>query len=303
MQLFFAPLQGYTDAAYRRIHHEVIGGIDEYYTPFIRWEKDGLRRKDLRDIDPQRCMDVPTVPQVIANGRDEFAHLCDAVQALGWRRIDLNMGCPFPMQSRAGRGSGILPHPDRVREIADEMLCRPEVCFSVKMRLGQEHPDEIRTLLPILDAMPLTHVTLHPRIGLQQYKGVPDLEAFARVYEQLHHPLIYNGDIRSRSQAECILRQYPRLKGLMLGRGLLSTPWMMQDTEHCHGEKLMEMHRRYYQHAITTYQGDAQILSHLQSFWEYPSIHLDRKTYKQIKKARTLNEYGPVVRNLEIQLA
>ncbi len=191
----FAPLQGYTDAIYRRAHHECVGGIDEYYTPFVRIEKGEVRRKDLRDADPAANEGVPTVPQVIAKDGDEFARLCDALQEQGWERIDLNMGCPFPMQVKAGRGSGLLQQPEQVEEILQEMQKRPEVTFSVKMRLGQESEEEGLTVLPIINEMPLVHVTLHPRLGRQQYKGTPDREAFMRLMEEGTHPIVYNGDI------------------------------------------------------------------------------------------------------------
>ena len=175
----FAPLQGYTDCVYRRAHCEVAGGVDEYYTPFVRLEGGEPRRKDLRDIDSGRNDGVPTVPQVIARDREEFARLCDAVQSAGWRRVDLNMGCPFPMQVKAGRGCGLLMQEERLAEIAEEMGQRGEVIFSVKMRLGQEDAEECMRLVPIVNEMPLEHVTMHPRLGKQQYKGLPDREAFA----------------------------------------------------------------------------------------------------------------------------
>ena len=51
--IHFAPLQGYTDDVYRRIHHELMGGIQTYYTPFLRMEGGGVRSKDMRDIRPE----------------------------------------------------------------------------------------------------------------------------------------------------------------------------------------------------------------------------------------------------------
>ncbi len=191
----FAPLQGYTDAIYRRAHHECVGGVDEYYTPFVRIEKGEIRKKDLRDTDPTVNEGVPTVPQVIAKDGDEFSRLCDALQGQGWGRIDLNMGCPFPMQVKAGHGNGLLQRPEHVEEILREMQKRPEVSFSVKMRLGQESEEEGLRVMPIINEMPLVHVTLHPRLGRQQYKGVADKEAFMRFMEGCQHPMVYNGDV------------------------------------------------------------------------------------------------------------
>lgn len=293
----FAPLQGYTDAVYRRAHHECVGGIDEYYTPFVRIEKGEVRRKDLRDADPAANEGVPTVPQVIAKDGDEFARLCDALQEQGWERIDLNMGCPFPMQVKAGRGSGLLQQPEQVEEILQEMQKRPEVTFSVKMRLGQESEEEGLTVLPIINEMPLVHVTLHPRLGRQQYKGVADKEAFMRFMEGCQHPMVYNGDVvelkmengKWKIGADAI--DSTKLKGVMIGRGLMVRPWMLSDKEP--HTVIKNMHKRIYRHAVENLCGDRQILSRLQAFWEYMDI--DCKQKKAVLKNTTLSRYNEVV--------
>ena len=288
MYIAFAPLQGYTDCIYRRAHHECVGGVDEYYTPFVRIEKGEVRKKDLRDTDLERNAGVPTVPQVIAKDGDEFARLCDALQGQGWNRIDLNMGCPFPMQVNTGRGSGLLNYPNRVEEIQKEMLRRPEVTFSVKMRLGQESIDEGMALLPIINEMPLVHVTLHPRLGRQQYKGTTDMEAFQRIREGCRHPMVYNGDIVDVRANDYLPL---RLKGIMIGRGLLARPWMISDKEP--GEVLKQMHNIVYRYAVENLCGDSQILSRLHAFWE--CVDIDRKAKKAILKATTLRRYDGAV--------
>lgn len=291
MYIAFAPLQGYTDAIYRHAHHECVGGVDEYYTPFVRIEHGEVRKKDLRDTDPERNAGVPTVPQVIAAGGDEFARLCDALQGQGWRRIDINMGCPFPMQVRAGRGSGLLQHPDRIGEIQCEMLRRPEVLFSVKMRLGQEGAEEGLAVMPIVNGMPLIHVTLHPRLGRQQYKGMADREAFMRFHEACRHPVVYNGDITTLEETLKLQQHLPNLKGVMLGRGLLAHPWMFGDKEPA--QVLHDMHAIVYRHAVEHLCGDSQTLSRLHAFWEYADI--PHKQKKAIMKAPSLTRYREAV--------
>lgn len=282
----FAPLQGYTDAIYRRAHHEYVGGVDEYYTPFVRMEKGEVRRKELRDTDPAANEGVPTVPQVIAKDGDEFARLCDALQGQGWDRIDLNMGCPFPMQVKAGRGCGLLQHPERVEEILREMQRHPEVTFSVKMRLGQESQTEGLAVMPVINEMPLVHVTLHPRLGRQQYKGTADREAFQRFMNLSRHPMVYNGDLSSQQPAID-----GQLKGVMLGRGLLARPWMLGDKEP--HEVVKAMHAIVYRHATEHLCGDSQILARLHAFWEY--LDIPHKQKKAIMKATTLPRYREAV--------
>ena len=291
LYIAFAPLQGYTDAIYRRAHHECVGGVDEYYTPFVRMEKGEVRRKELRDIDPAANAGVPTVPQVIAKDGDEFARLCDALQGQGWGRIDLNMGCPFPMQVKAGRGCGLLQHPERVEEILREMQRCPEVTFSVKMRLGQESETEGLAVMPVINEMPLVHVTLHPRLGRQQYKGVADREAFCRFYESSRHPLVYNGDIATMEEAYELQQRWPDLKGVMLGRGLLARPWMLGDKELA--QVMHDMHAIVYRYAEETLCGDSQILARLHAFWEY--IDIPHKQKKAVMKATSLPRYREAV--------
>lgn len=296
LYIAFAPLQGYTDAVYRRAHWECVGGVDEYYTPFVRIEKGEIRKKDLRDTDPAANEGVPTVPQVIARDGDEFARLCDTLQGQGWERIDLNMGCPFPMQVKAGRGCGLLQHPERIGEIQKEMLRRPEVTFSVKMRLGQECEAEGLAAMPIINEMPLVHVTLHPRLGKQQYKGIANQEAFARFMENITHPLIFNGDIQQLSSHSLSLlfsssHSIEKIKGVMIGRGLLARPWMLSDKEP--HEVIKNMHTIVYCHATEHLCGDSQILSRLHAFWEY--LDIPHKEKKVIMKATTLRRYHEAV--------
>ena len=288
MYVAFAPLQGYTDAVYRRAHWECAGGVDEYYTPFVRIEKGEVRKKDLRDTAPAANEGVPTVPQVIARDGDEFARLCDALQKQGWRRIDLNMGCPFPMQVKSGRGSGLLQHPDKVEEILREMQRRPEVAFSVKMRLGQESEEEGLRAMPIINEMPLVHVTLHPRLGRQQYKGLADKEAFMRFMEVRRHPMVYNGDVWGVESGKW---KAENVNGVMIGRGLLARPWMLSDKEPL--EVIRNMHAIVYRHATEHLCGDSQILARLHAFWEY--LDIDHKAKKAIMKATTLPRYREAV--------
>lgn len=224
VDILFAPMQGLTDVRFRRKHFAEVGGVKEYYAPFARLERGRIRDKEKKDLLPQFNQGVPTVPQVIARNREEMARLCDSLQQMGWRRIDLNMGCPFPMQYHSGRGSGLLPHPDRVEAILEEMKQRSEVTFSVKMRLGLESSDECLRLLPLLNEAPLALITLHPRLSVQQYKGKVDLGAFESFYEGCQKPMAYNGDIRCVEDIARIVKQFPRLKAVMIGRGLMEHP-------------------------------------------------------------------------------
>ncbi len=295
LRIFFAPLQGYTDAVYRRAHWRHIGGVDGYYTPFVRMEHGAMRRKDCRDVMPEACEGVPTIPQVIAGSRDELAYLCDELCGMGWRRIDVNMGCPFPMQANAGRGSGLFLHLSEVESICREMSCRSDVQFSVKMRLGYDNVEQGLKVIDMLNDVPLLYIALHARLGMQHYKGSVDADAFERCMQRSKHRMVYNGDITCSEDIALLQNRFPQLYGVMLGRALLANPTMLMHADiECRREAERLLHDEVFQYACRHLCGDHQILSRMRDFWYYSSeMHDDifHKAYKKVKKAVSLQQY------------
>ena len=72
LPIHFAPLQGYTDAIYRNAHSAIFGGIDTYYTPFIRLDKGAFRNKDVRDIEPGNNEVPHLIPQLIGHEEEKI---------------------------------------------------------------------------------------------------------------------------------------------------------------------------------------------------------------------------------------
>lgn len=257
-----------------------------------------MRNKDIRDILPDNNRNLHLVPQIICGTADELNRLCDVIQEHGYNEIDINMGCPAPMQTKHHRGSGILHNPALVEEVAKELEHRPEVHFSVKMRLGLQSPDEWQVVLPILNDVSLHHVTLHPRIGTQMYKGEVNMNAFREFANSCKHPLVYNGDVRSTDDLNRISQHFPFLSGVMIGRGLLSRPTLAKEyvekaelTESQRKTILLAMHEDMFQFCREKYKADSQILLHIHAFWEYQEEFLGRKLWKKIMKAGSMKNY------------
>lgn len=306
MKLFFAPLQGYTDQIYRSIHNEVAGGIDEYFSPFVRCDGGTVRNKDLRDIAPENNCGVNFVPQVIAAGIEELAPLLAVVEQAGYSRIDLNLGCPFPLQTGRGRGAAALANHDKVKQMMQELKKHGALKASVKMRSGFTSANEGLKTIEILNDFDLEYITIHPRLGVQQYKGQPDLEVLRQMKERSRHRTVYNGDIVSLQQINDLAAGFPDLHGIMIGRGLLARPTLAREwregRERSEGEQLatsLEMHRRLYEYACRTLQGDQQVLARMQAFWEYQKPLVDKKVYKRLMKTTSLRNYEEAVRSLE----
>ena len=97
LPIHFAPLQGYTEAFYRNAHAAVFGGIDTYYTPFVRIEKESFRNKDIREIDFANNHVPHLVPQLIAPSAEKAETILSLFIEKGYGEADINLGCPFPI--------------------------------------------------------------------------------------------------------------------------------------------------------------------------------------------------------------
>lgn len=307
MKILAAPLQGFTEAPWRRCHREVYGSaVACYYSPFVRVEGGEPRAKDLRDVASPLNVGVPFVPQIIFKDAAEFHLLTDALVAQGFGEIDLNLGCPFPPQVKRGRGCGAVANASLLGELADMMADEyPSTVFSLKMRLGAERPDEWRQAIDAINRMPLSHVAVHPRVGRQQYSGELWLGEFADFHARCRHPLVFNGDITLPGQIASLSERYPWLEGVMVGRGLLASPSLTEEyasgrdwTDGERLEKILELHSRLLAHYSDCLCGDSQILSKIKPYWDYLEPTIGHKAAKAIKKAGTMAKYNAAVGNI-----
>ena len=233
--MILAPMQGLTEVLFRRVYEECFpGAIRLAVSPFLSlthgnladaWEK-------IDDVWPERNRgSIPVIPQILGKEPEEFVELANRLYDIGYTEVNWNMGCPMRKVAAKHRGSGLLPHPDEVEAILDTVVPRIKPRLSVKMRLGLKQKEEIFALVPLLNQYPLASVTIHPRLGRQQYTGVPDLETFAQVLPLIKHPVIYNGDICSAADARRIRERFPQVADLMVGRGVLYRPTLPLEIE------------------------------------------------------------------------
>ncbi|MDE6451844.1 MAG: tRNA-dihydrouridine synthase family protein, partial [Odoribacter sp.] len=223
----------------------------------------------------------------------------------GYSAIDINLGCPFPLVAGKRKGAGMLPYPERVERMLATVNEYPEIRFSVKMRLGWESVSECILLSNILNALRLSHITIHARTGKQQYKGNTDLEAFAAFYKISSHPLFYNGDVHSREEIHWILQKFPMLMGVSIGRRMLSSPLMGKEFKEnvtFSSKNRMSLYFSFHEALFSAYserlQGEMQLLTKMKTLWEYFLPEVDRKLLKSVKKAQKLSQYTEAVRKI-----
>lgn len=190
-----------------------------------------------------------------------------------------------------------------LNQIAESMNSSADgLSYSIKMRLGTVDARQWREIVPIINDMPLSHVTIHPRVASQQYSGELFMEEFEEALKVLRHPVVFNGDIHTPQDITDMASRYPELYGLMIGRGLLARPSLIEEwrsgTEmdrELQIDRLLSMHTSLLSHYESCLCGDSQILSKIKPFWEYPSEIIGHRSAKLIRKAGSLNSYNNAV--------
>jgi len=303
--LLSSPLQGFTDYRFRNAFNKYFGGIDTFYAPYIRMNgKLVIKNNYQRDLKPENNTDIEVIPQIMTNDAEEFLFVVKYIQELGYKELNWNLGCPYPMVTKRGMGSGLICEPQKIDHILDRVHSETDILVSMKMRLGYENPEEILNTFPVLDKYPLKNVAIHARIGKQLYKGGVNLEAFSKCINHTKHTLYYNGDITSVAKFKEMQALFPSIDHFMIGRGLIADPFLPSmiknnTTEYPANrwELFSEFHDTIYQQYDAALSGPTPIKMKMKGFWEYfsQSFSDPQKTFKKIKKAGNQKKYQATV--------
>ncbi len=306
--LLSSPLQGFTDFRFRNAFHKYFGGIDTFYSPYIRLDgKLKIKNSYQRDLLPENNTELEVIPQIMTNDADEFLYVVKYIQELGYNELNWNLGCPYPMVTKRGMGSGLICDPERIDHILKRVHNESDVIVSMKMRMGYENPQEILETFPILDKYPLKNIAIHARIGKQLYKGGVDLEAFQTCIESTNHKLYYNGDITSVAKFKVMQERFPSINHFMIGRGLIADPFLpgmiknnSLDYPSNKWETFKAFHDTIYQQYDAFLSGPTPIKMKMLGFWEYFSTSFSnpQKTLKKIKKAGNPKAYQHAVSDI-----
>ncbi|MDP4827091.1 MAG: tRNA-dihydrouridine synthase family protein [Flavobacteriales bacterium] len=305
IKLLSSPLQGFTDFRFRNAFQNYFGGIDTFYSPYIRLNgKLDIKPAYERDILPKNNTTLEVIPQIMTNDADEFLFVVKFIQSLGYKELNWNLGCPYPMVVNRCMGSGLINDPQRIDDILNRVHSESDVVVSMKMRMGYEHSGEILDVFPILDKYPLKNIAIHARIGKQLYKGGVDLKSFERCLESTRHKIYYNGDVTTVQGFREMQDRFPSIDHWMIGRGLIADPFlpmMIKNNSTEYPENRMLVFGKFidtlYHEYSEALSGESHVLMKMTSYWEYFSNAFDNphKTMKKIKKAKHIEAYERAV--------
>ncbi|MFQ3173366.1 MAG: tRNA-dihydrouridine synthase [Flavobacterium sp.] len=306
--LLSSPLQGFTDFRFRNAQNKIFGGIDTYYAPYIRLNgKMIIKTSYQRDLLPENNSELEVIPQIITNDANEFLFVAKYVQELGYKELNWNLGCPYPMVTKCGMGSGLISNTEKINQILHKVHNESDILVSMKMRLGYDTTEEILDVFPILEKYPIKNVAIHARIGKQLYKGGVHLDAFQACVDNTKLKLYYNGDITTVAKFKEMQARFPTIDHWMIGRGLIADPFlpsMIKNDSLEYPTNKMELfnafHDTLYEGYSESLSGSTHILLKMHHLWDYFSATFSNphKVAKNIKKAKSIRNYEATVKEI-----
>ncbi len=304
MKHYAAPLEGMTNYMWRRIHAEIFGGADRYFTPFV--SPNATFKFQTKELDELRHNEgLHVIPQILTNSAEHFLWAAREMADMGYTEINFNLGCPSGTVVAKRKGSGLLSYGDDLRRMLEEIFAGlPEgMKLSVKTRVGKENPEEWVRILDIYRQFPLSELIVHPRVQKEFYRGHAHRELMAGTLADAPWPVCYNGDLFSPADAAAVEEAYPTLDAVMMGRGLMADPALLRRMKGGAPAARQEL-RQYHDALWETYRarlgGDLNAIYRMRELWNYLSGSFEDtdKFLKKVRKAKEGSEYLSAVAQL-----
>ena len=300
MRIYFAPLEGLTDAIYRRVHHATFGGVAKYFMPFISPSSSlSFTSRQQSDIDPRENAGVPAVPQILCKDAGLFLEMTKLLRDAGYTEVNLNLGCPSGTVTAKRKGAGFLLLPAELDAFLERVFASPALrglAISLKTRIGFAGEEEWERLLDIYRQYPLARLIVHPRLRSDYYTGPVHPDAFAAALEGSPFPVVWNGDVFSPADLEALRARFPSVGSVMLGRGLAAEPGLagrLETGEACRRETLRDFHEAVSEEYRAVLYGETALCHRMKELWSYLILHFEggEKHFKRLTKAKSWAEF------------
>lgn len=287
MKYYLAPMEGITGYIYRNTYEKFFHDIDKYFTPFIVPNKSkSFKTKELRDLLPENNEGLNIVPQILTNDSEGFIYISKKLQQLGYNEVNLNLGCPAGTVVSKNRGSGFLAKREELHKFLEEIFKLEDMKISIKTRIGKDSPDEFYELIKIYNEYPMEELIIHPRTQKDFYGNKPNLEVFKDALALSTNKICYNGDIFTAKDHEEIIKTFPTVETVMLGRGTIANPGLMGEIKNntiIDKKVFKDFHDEILNQYIEVFNEERNALFRMKELWGY-MIYMFSDNKKYAKK-------------------
>ena len=236
-----APMEDVTDIVFRHVVSEA-ARPDVFFTEFTNTESfchpEGIHsvRGRLTFSEDEQ----PMVAHIWGDKPEQFRETSIQLAKMGFKGIDLNMGCPVENVAKKGKGSGLILRPDVAAEIIQATKAGG-LPVSVKTRLGYYEIDEWKDWLKHVFEQDIANLSIHLRTRKEMSKVDAHwelIEANRNLRDEIapNTLLTINGDIPDRKTGLELAEKYG-IDGVMIGRGIFHNPFAFEKEPREHTSK------------------------------------------------------------------
>ena len=225
--ILLAPMAGITDLPFRLICEKYGAGL--CYTEMV--SSKGLYYNDaktklLLNVNGEQR---PVAAQIFGSDVEALKYAANYVSNFV-EIVDINMGCPAPKIVKNGDGSKLLLNLELIEKIASEVVKASRVPITAKIRKGWDSNSIVAVeVAKIIEKYGISAITIHGRTREEYYSGKADWDIIKKVKKAVNIPVIGNGDIRSKEDAEKMFKE-TNVDGIMIGRASIGNPWIFEET-------------------------------------------------------------------------
>ena len=227
MKIYIAPMAGITDYSFRKILEKF--SPDFLFTEMVNSHllaiHDKTTETELLKYDSLKN----TGTQVFGSDEEEIVYSFQKLEEMGFKKINLNMGCPQPKIIKNGAGSALLLN----KVFIDNLICKlkkhlsSKTEISIKIRTGYKNFSEPEFYLNLANKYQLDFICVHGRTQEQIYSGKADWDIIRKLGSLPRNvDFIGNGDL---FEPHDIVQKISNsnLDGIMLARGIIGNPWLI----------------------------------------------------------------------------
>ena len=223
-----APMVGLSHSGLRCLVQD-FGGVGLLFTEMLAAKRLPSDNPIFSPLLTRTSREKPLIYQLVTGEIDHISGAVDKLHQLKADGVDLNLGCPAPIQKRQGAGSSLALNRHKLKNMLRELRKKTELPLSVKIRLGQKIDNaELAATCSFYEDEGVDLITVHGRLIGEKFCRKPRWEAIAAAKKSVTIPVFANGGIFSVDDAKRCLDQ-SGADGLMVGRGAVEQPWLCSE--------------------------------------------------------------------------
>lgn len=301
-----APMEDVTDTVFRHVVSKA-AKPDVFFTEFT--ETTSFRHPKAKDTLNGRLYftedEQPIVCHIWGDIPENFAYMAKGMKELGYKGIDINMGCPAEKVAKRGKGSGLIKRP----EVASQIIQAAKeggLPVSVKTRLGYYEVDEYKQWLTHILKQDIANLSIH----LRTKKEMSDVDAHWDLIPEIKKLrdeiapdtlLTINGDILDRQMGLELVEKYG-VDGVMIGRGVFKNVFCFEKEKREHSTRefldLFHYHLDYYEEMVTKEPQLRKMLNKLYKTYikEFPG---SKQLRDKLVRSKSVEEAREILTNFE----